>query len=185
MTTEHSTSHASPADPSMEDILASIRRILNEEEAKPADPAPPEPSNDVFELDSSMMVAEIDPPPVPHPPPPHLHVVRPVPEPRSAAPVPPPVMAPSPMSQTYMTPVDTHQLIAPEAAAAASASVGALLQTLAHERTTAVTRGGPTIEDLVREEVRPMLKDWLDTHLPPVVERMVRAEIERVINRAA
>jgi cell pole-organizing protein PopZ len=36
----------------------------------------------------------------------------------------------------------------------------------------------------VREEIRPILKDWLDAHLPPLVERLVRAEIERVVNRA-
>jgi cell pole-organizing protein PopZ len=47
-----------------------------------------------------------------------------------------------------------------------------------------VHRGGPTIEDLVREELRPVLKEWLDNHLPPLVERLVRAEIERVVNRA-
>jgi cell pole-organizing protein PopZ len=35
----------------------------------------------------------------------------------------------------------------------------------------------------VREEIRPILKDWLDHHLPPLVERLVRAEIERVVNR--
>ena len=40
------------------------------------------------------------------------------------------------------------------------------MRTLAAERSTAVHRGGPTIEDLVREEIRPLLKDWLDTHLP-------------------
>ena len=45
-------------------------------------------------------------------------------------------------------------------------------------------RGGPTIEDLVREEIRPLLKEWLDAHLPPLVERLVRAEIERVVGRA-
>ena len=48
-----------------------------------------------------------------------------------------------------------------------------------------VRSGGPTIEDIVREELRPMLKAWLDTNLPPLVERLVRAEIERVVGRAA
>jgi hypothetical protein len=37
-----------------------------------------------------------------------------------------------------------------------------------------------TLEDLVREMLRPMLKAWLDDNLPPLVERMVRDEIERV-----
>jgi len=48
----------------------------------------------------------------------------------------------------------------------------------------AVHRGGPTLEDIVREEIRPMLKAWLDQNLPPLVERLVAAEIERVIGRA-
>ena len=47
-----------------------------------------------------------------------------------------------------------------------------------------MSRGGPSIEDVVREEIRPLLKDWLDQHLPPLVERLVRAEIERVLGRA-
>ncbi|MBX6376329.1 MAG: DUF2497 domain-containing protein, partial [Acetobacteraceae bacterium] len=59
-----------------------------------------------------------------------------------------------------------------------------LLRTIAAERNAAVARGGPTLEDLVREEIRPLLKEWLDQHLPPLVERLVRAEIERVVGRA-
>ena len=37
-----------------------------------------------------------------------------------------------------------------------------------------------TLEDFVREMLRPMLKTWLDDNLPAMVERLVRAEIERV-----
>ena len=40
------------------------------------------------------------------------------------------------------------------------------------------------MEDIVRAELRPMLKEWLDTNLPAMVERLVRAEIERVVGRA-
>ena len=76
-------------------------------------------------------------------------------------------------------------LVAPEAAAAAASSVGALMRTLASERNAQIHRGGPTIEDLVREEIRPLLKQWLDANLPPLVERLVRAEIERVVGRIA
>jgi cell pole-organizing protein PopZ len=75
-------------------------------------------------------------------------------------------------------------LVAPEAAAAAASSVGNLMRTLAAGRATQVYSGGPTLEDMVRAELRPLLKDWLDTNLPPVVERLVRAEIERVVARA-
>jgi cell pole-organizing protein PopZ len=40
-----------------------------------------------------------------------------------------------------------------------------------------------TLEDLVRDMLRPMLKSWLDANLPDLVERMVRAEIERLSRR--
>ena len=36
----------------------------------------------------------------------------------------------------------------------------------------------------MRDELRPLLKDWLDANLPPLVERLVRTEIERVVGRA-
>jgi cell pole-organizing protein PopZ len=167
----------------MEDILASIRRILSEEEPaegaapaapadEPAEPLPSEdPGDDVLVLDTSMMVAapaepEPEPEPEPPPPPPPPVVVAPPP--------PPPPPAPTP----------DLELLAPAAAAAASSSVAGLMRTLAAERASQVHRGGPTIEDLVREEIRPILKDWLDNHLPPLVERLVRAEIERVVGRA-
>ncbi len=55
-----------------------------------------------------------------------------------------------------------------------------------HDRphtTRTPSRTDPTIEDLVREELRPLLKAWLDENLPPLVERLVRAEIERVVGR--
>jgi cell pole-organizing protein PopZ len=79
---------------------------------------------------------------------------------------------------------DASSLVTPAAAAAAAASVGSLLRAVSSERGAQVYRGGPSIEDVVREEIRPILKDWLDAHLPPLVERLVRAEIERVVNRA-
>ena len=75
-------------------------------------------------------------------------------------------------------------LVAPEATDAVTASMGALMRSLAAERQVSVYRGGPTLEDMVRDEMRPMLKEWLDTNLPPLVERIVRAEIERVAQRA-
>jgi len=128
----------------------------------------------VLALDPSMLVEEpaAAPPPPPQPalrvdpPLPSLHAERP-PEPAPAA-------APG-----------REALLGPEATAAAASSVGSLLRTLVSERQqVAVHRGGPTIEDLVREEIRPLLKQWLDANLPPLVERHVRAEIERVVGRA-
>jgi cell pole-organizing protein PopZ len=46
--------------------------------------------------------------------------------------------------------------------------------------TTILSQNARTLEDLVKELLRPMLKTWLDHNLPPMVERMIRAEIERV-----
>ena len=42
-----------------------------------------------------------------------------------------------------------------------------------------------TLEDVVRELLRPMLKEWLDDHLPPLVERLVKDEIARLVARGA
>jgi hypothetical protein len=75
-------------------------------------------------------------------------------------------------------------LVAPEAAAAAAVSVSSLVRTLT-DRAVQVCSGGPTVEDIVREELRPLLKSWLDANLPALVERLVRAEIERVVGRVA
>jgi cell pole-organizing protein PopZ len=62
--------------------------------------------------------------------------------------------------------------------------LGQLARTVAAERAAPVSRAGPSIEDVVREEIRPLLKEWLDTHLPALMERLVRAEIERVVSRS-
>ncbi len=162
-----------PADPSMEDILASIRRILNEEEPGAAvAPAPAEPLN----LTEEMLVQEptyAAPAPPPEPPP----AAAPEPEAAPVAAAPPPEPDPAPE-------LPTEALVAPAVAAAATAAIGNLLRAVSQDRGAAVTRGGPSIEDVVREELRPLLKDWLDQHLPGLVERLVRAEIERVVGRA-
>jgi cell pole-organizing protein PopZ len=60
---------------------------------------------------------------------------------------------------------------------ATSAAVDSAFNTLAQ---TVLVQNGRTLEDLVRELLRPMLKTWLDDNLPNMVERLVRAEIERV-----
>lgn len=56
-------------------------------------------------------------------------------------------------------------------------SVGQHFTMLAH---TVLTNNARTLEDLVKDMLRPMLKSWLDDNLPTMVERLVRAEIERV-----
>jgi uncharacterized protein len=204
----------------MEDILASIRRILSEDEggapapdasptaartAVAAEPAPSaataHDSGDVLALDSSMIVPDADPPEPAHPAEP-AHRAEPVPDSATAArvepathPEPPPVAVapPEPMHpepgivEPHAAPLhaaDTGSLVAPEAMSAAALAMGPLLRKIALDRSQAVYRGGPTLEDIVREEMRPLLKQWLDANLPGTVERLVRAEIERVVNSA-
>jgi len=60
---------------------------------------------------------------------------------------------------------------------ATSAAVDSAFNTLAQ---TVLVQNARTLEDLVREMLRPLLKSWLDDNLPGMVERLVRAEIERV-----
>jgi cell pole-organizing protein PopZ len=140
-----------PLDPQMEDILASIRRILNEEEA-----AATQQTDEPFPLTPEMIVSAPEPPP-----------------------------APSPSSAADAAAPAEQGLIAPAVAAAAAAALGSLTRSAAPERATRLSAGGPTLEDIVREEIRPLLKEWLDANLPALVERVVRSEIERVVGRAA
>jgi cell pole-organizing protein PopZ len=68
---------------------------------------------------------------------------------------------------------DRSRLISHETSAAVDSAFQALAQTV-------LVQNARTLEDLVRDMLRPMLKTWLDDNLPGMVERLVRAEIERV-----
>lgn len=173
------------SDQSMEDILASIRRILNEDEAPTApDAATPPAAEDAAPAPAPAPEAAVAV--VPGGPEPLLlteDMIVSAPAPASPpAPTPaPPFVQPEAVGAA-LPGIDS--LLAPAVAAAATASVGQLLRAVSSERGATVTRGGPSIEDVVREELRPLLKSWLDQHLPGIVERLVRAEIERVVGRA-
>jgi cell pole-organizing protein PopZ len=81
-----------------------------------------------------------------------------------AAPVPAPAAEEEPSEPALLSP-------------ASGAKIGASFEALAE---SLLLRDPRMIERLAREMLRPMLKEWLDNHLPDVVERLVRAEIERV-----
>lgn len=171
----------------MDDILASIRRILNEDDAPGSAPAAGQPAPqsaaapvaEPLDLTESMLVQ----PPAAGP------AERPRPDADDADQEPPVGAAataeePAAPPQPAAASVPAEVLVAPAVAAATTAAVGKLLRAVVQERSATVSRGGPSIEDVVREEIRPLLKEWLDQHLPPLVERLVRAEIERVVGRA-
>ena len=217
------TQTAKAQEPSMEEILASIRRIIADDDAgkpakgatsapepappakqpaaaapatpppappeKPAAPPAPKPTpaaatNSQDEIDA--MLAELDGPPKAKPTPTASQPadVFDLTEAMTSAGTPPPGPAPS-----FRT-VDANSDVVfanrpepppmPDRALISSETVRAVdsaFNTLAH---TVIGQNARTLEDLVREMLRPMLKSWLDDNLPGLVERIVRAEIERV-----
>ncbi len=100
---------------------------------------------------------------------------------RAPEPAPPP---PMPEPEPPRTIIDEARFrfaeAAPERALlsnTATAAVDSAFNALAH---TVLVQNARTLEDLVKEMLRPMLKAWLDDNLPNLVERIVRTEIERV-----
>lgn len=159
----------------MDDILASIRRILSEDEATDAASVRPHDAADpgVLLLDPAMMVHEPDHGPE---------------SPTQAEPLPmsePVAVDAASFGDGPAATPGQPSLVDTATQAAATSAVGHLVRTLNTARSTAVHRGGPTLEDMVRDEMRPLLKEWLDANLPVLVERLVQAEIERVIKASA
>ena len=191
------TALAKGNEPSMEEILASIRRIISDDEqvaaadkeepaALPASvPAAPdvldlaveakplalaEESQGQDDIDLMFSDAELEPEPEPVPPPPPP-VMADIPPPPPPAPPPQPVAPVAPAA--YAVPEPAGELLS----AAASASIAGAFSSLSN---TLLTGNARTLEDLVKDMMKPMLKAWLDDNLPMIVERLVKAEIERV-----
>jgi uncharacterized protein len=98
---------------------------------------------------------------------------------------PPTTITPSPDKERITVPAEglkKPELVSEEALAASTAALSQLAQSVS--RTREPTPGqSKTVDDLVREAVEPMLKQWLDANLPRIVERMVREAIDRVVRR--
>src|SRR3984957_16544362 len=222
------TQAAKAQEPSMEEILASIRRIIADDDAakvpakaaepakpapapaaapptppppappRPAAPAPappppvsgqddidamfaePEPkangaappATDILEL-TEAMEAEPEPEPAPV-----LRRIEAIPDvveapPAPRAPPPPTPMVEQARRQFEETTEPDRQLLSPSTTAAVDSAFNSLAQTV-------LVRNDLTLDGMVREMLRPMLKAWLDDNLPNMVERLVRAEIQRV-----
>ena len=131
----------SAPEPTMEEILASIRRIISDEDsdAPPPPPLPPE----MPEEDDVLDLMEPLPP-------------EPEPEPE----------------------FDDPEPLLSDVATVAAASA---FDRLAHS--VAMPADGRTLEDVVREMLRPLLKAWLDEHLLPIVQAKVEEEVERIARR--
>jgi len=218
------TQTAKAQEPSMEEILASIRRIIADDDAgkpgkapenatspkppasataatpapaplRPAPKAPPPPAaatgkpaapsavNSQDEIDA--MLAELDGPPKadpkiePNAPPPAevLDLTEAMTAPAKPAPASPSFRTIDGTSDVVFStkpepPLD-RALISNDTMAAVDSAFNTLARTV-------IGQNARTLEDLVKEMLRPMLKSWLDDNLPSMVERIVRAEIERV-----
>lgn len=146
-------------EPSMEEILASIRKIIAEDQRAPA--APGEEDLAVALAAAPAMNDDADGDDVLE-----LRAAQPA-QPAQPAPV---ALAPRPQ----LTAEPPAATLLSETSAQAT---GAAFQSLAN---AVFTQNARTMDDLVKDMLRPMLKSWLDENLPSLVERLVRAEIERV-----
>lgn len=145
-------------------LLAGLDEATSAEEVRP-----PQPDGEVFDLTDEMAVPNTQPQP-------SFHKVDPQDDleftdsaasrasHRPPAYDPPSFAAASPPSP----PILSQSTVS---------SVESAFNALAH---TVLSNNARTLEDLVKEMLRPMLKSWLDDNLPGLVERIVKAEIERV-----
>ncbi len=209
-------------EPTMEEILASIRRIISEDDA-PAETAPgaaaqpepePEPEaepadvspammdetpsmqepaaseedvlelTDTYEAPAGETIGDLD-----------VSPAEPEPFPAAEAPrsesffdAPAEVHTPEPPS---VPSAGYDSLVGESAAASAASAFAGLASSLRQPQAAEAPRGpdlsfasGSTIEAMVAEMLRPMLKEWLDANLPGIVEREVRKEVERIARSA-
>jgi uncharacterized protein len=159
---------AKATEPTMEEILASIRQIISDEPVKAPPPAP-----------VPQVVAPVVQPVLQAVPPPEpvralapqleddiLDLIAPQ---KAARSMPTPQQSFAALSDA----IASDRLLSGSASDAASAAFG----NLAH---TVLSQNARTLDDIVLELLKPMIKNWLDDHLPTIVERLVRSEIERV-----
>jgi uncharacterized protein len=155
---------ASNSQDDIDAMLAGLDEATSEAEIRPAAPEP-EPEPEVFELTDDMALPE----------PSSFHKVEPDDDlefteaaaartmHRQPAFEPPPFESAAP----------PQQILSRSTVSAVESAFNSLANTV-------LSNNARTLEDLVKEMLRPMLKSWLDDNLPGMVERIVKAEIERV-----
>ena len=191
-------------DPSMDDILASIRKIISDDESRaqvgglrnpssgerpPVVPpelpsaSPKSPRDDVLLLTEIVEEPEAMPNEQP--------AAKPRIDPVNAAEMSQPATEPATPEKPAARTNSGEALVGAGVAGATSSAFARLNQAVqdsvpapaATDPGPRVGGSGQTIEDLVKEMLRPMLKEWLDTNLPPMVERYVEREIARLTRR--
>ncbi len=168
-------------EPSMEDILASIRRIIADDQEMPQPPPlevpPPSALRNVLDLAELHVSPLLNRNPISG-----LGNVRDreeLPEETSLR----DDLASDILRSHRAEQPDPVPATAKETSEALLSTEASASVTQAFDRLGASLRPSQplTVEDLMREMLRPMLKAWLDDNLPSLVERLVRAEIERVV----
>ena len=201
----------------MEEILASIRRIISEDDAPaesaPAAAAPAEPESepepepeaevspammdetpsvqepaasdedvleltDTYEAPVAESIGDLD-----------VSPAEPEVDPFPVESVSESVFAPEPEHPADTTsigaPTGYDTLVGDSAAASAASAFAGLASSLRKpEPMETSTPSGPTLDELARALLRPMLKEWLDANLPAIVEAQVRKEVERIARNA-
>ena len=162
------------AEPSMEDILSSIKRIIAEDTdatlsgprvKRPVGLSPMSATSVADEGDEEPEVLELTDP------------VAVEPAVAEIAPVQPPKTAETAPAATR--PEKKPALVSPKTVDASRSSLAALSALIVQPEVA----GSDTLEGLVREMLKPMLADWLDAKLPDMVERLVAQEIARITAR--
>ena len=181
------------SDPSMDDILASIRKIISDDEARaqvnsqqaahqsgrPAAASPPEGPASATGRDDVLILTDL------------IEDSKPG---ADDQPIPLPRIDPAHAAEMPQPSVEPHaepSLVGAAVVGAASSAFARLNQAvqdsvpppIAPDPGPAMSGNGKTVEDLVKEMLRPMLKEWLDRNLPPMVERYVEREIVRLTRR--
>ena len=181
-------------EPTMEEILASIRRIISEDEPsgeagaeEPAAAAAEAQTAPEPQPEPEPVVAEAAPPPPPEP----------EPEPVVEAAAPPPAPEPEPLNddddaleltqkvetlgdldvvenEPAPPPMPEATLVSAPVALAAASAFGQLSAAIG------MPRSDRTLEDVVRELLQPLLQQWLNDNLPKIVQEVVEAEVERI-----
>ncbi len=188
-------------EPSMEEILASIRRIISDDEDRIAStvssavhetlaqsapaPAAPAPAAPAPEAAQPSYVPPAYVPPLVQPAPVYVQAapayvqppVQPQPQPQVQA-QPQPRLDPPPSRSFEPAPRASQERVV------SGDTVDAVSHAFRTLDDTARSKGPLTLEQVVVETVRPMLREWLDANLPGLVKEMVRDEIERLARRA-
>ncbi len=176
-------------EPSMEDILSSIRRILSED-GESTDSGDDEDFGDLANSavmnsgqDSKAAAVEASPRPEPAPVRTGRAKGR---EDYALAEKEDADLAPS--NVFHLTPdmrlPPERQVLSQSTSAASSDVLSQLAKAILDRRDIGVGGRDMTIEGLVREMLRPLLKEWLDRNLPYLIERLVKKEIDLMVNRA-